>query len=71
MGEKRLFTIKEASEYLGISVNALYCRVCRKQIPFVKIGKLLRFDKKDIDNWIEKQKISDTEEITEEILNKI
>jgi excisionase family DNA binding protein len=71
MAEKRLLTIKEASEYLGISVNALYCRVYRRQIPFVKIGKILRFDKIDLDKWIEKQKIPDSETITEKILSKI
>mgnify|MGYP000151804064 CR=1 FL=1 len=71
MVEKRLFTIKEASEYLGISVKALYCRVWRREIPFVKIGKNLRFDKIDLDKWIEKQKILDSEEMTEKILNKI
>jgi putative molybdopterin biosynthesis protein len=71
MAEKRLLTIKEASEYLGITENALYCMVYRRQIPFVKIGKRLRFDKIDLDKWIEKQKILDSETITEKILSKI
>jgi excisionase family DNA binding protein len=69
--KKRLLIVKEASEYLGITENALYCMVYRRQIPFVKIGKRLRFDKIDLDKWIEKQKILDNETITEKILNKI
>ena len=71
MAEKRLLTIKEASEYLGITENALYCMVYRRQIPFVKIGKRLRFDKIDLDKWIEKHTIPDSETMTEKILSKI
>ena len=71
MGEKRLYTIKEASEYLGFSVKALYHMVERRQIPFVKIGKSLRFNKVALDNWIEKHTIPDSETITEKFLNKI
>jgi len=71
MVKKRLLIVKEASEYLGITENALYCMVYRRQIPFVKIGKRLKFDKIDLDKWIEKQKIFDSETITEKILSKI
>jgi excisionase family DNA binding protein len=71
MGEKRLYTIKEASEYLGKSVKALYHMVERRQIPFVKIRKNLRFDKIALDKWIEKHTIPDRETITEKFLNKI
>jgi hypothetical protein len=43
----------------------------KRQIPYIKIGKRLRFDKIDLDKWIEKQKIPDNETITEKILSKI
>jgi len=69
--EKRLFTIKEASEYLGISIKGLYHMVEKMQIPFIKIGKRLKFDKIDLDTWIEKYKVLDSETITEKILSKI
>ena len=71
MAEKRLLTIKEASEYLGKSVKALYHMVERRQIPFVKIRKNLRFDKIDLDKWIEKHTIPDSETMSEKILSKI
>lgn len=71
MVEKRLLTIKEASEYLGISVKGIYNMVNRRQIPFIKIGGRLRFDKIDLDNWVEKQKIPDSNDIKEKILQKI
>jgi excisionase family DNA binding protein len=71
MAEKRLLTIKEASEYLGKSVKALYHMVYRRQIPFVKMGKSIGFDKIALDKWIEKHTIPDSETITEKILSKI
>ena len=51
--QKRLLTIKETSEYLGISVNTLYSWVSQKKIDYVKIGRLTKFDIKVIDKFIE------------------
>ncbi len=51
--QKRLITIKEASEYLGISVNTLYSWVSQKKIDYVKMGRLTKFDLKTIDKFIE------------------
>jgi len=56
--QKRLLTIKEASEYLGISEKGLYNMVYRREIPFVKLGGKLRFDIIDIEKWINDNKIS-------------
>jgi len=52
--KKRLLDVKEAAEYLGISENALYKKVWKRQVPFaIKIGRTLRFDKVRMDEWIE------------------
>ena len=45
--------MKEASEYLGVSVNTLYSWVSQKKIDYVKIGRLTKFDLKAIDKFIE------------------
>lgn len=55
--QKRLITIKEASEYLGISVNTLYSWVSQKKIDYVKIGRLTKFDLKVIDKFIENSSV--------------
>ena len=57
--EKRLLNIKEASEYLGIPKGSLYKLVWQRRIPFVKIGKALRFDKEKIDKWIEENTVEE------------
>ena len=52
--EKRLFNIKEAAEYLGISRGSLYKKYWEGQFNFVvKIGRSLRFDKSKMDRFIE------------------
>jgi excisionase family DNA binding protein len=55
--QKRLLTIKETSEYLGISVNTLYSWVSQKKIDYVKIGRLTKFDLKVIDKFIENNSV--------------
>ena len=49
---KRLVTVRELAEYIGISQDTIYSHVSQRRIPFVKIGRLLKFDLKAIDEWI-------------------
>ncbi len=51
---KEMLNIDELSGYLGIKKSSLYSKVERKEIPFYKIGHLVRFRRSDIDLWMEK-----------------
>lgn len=51
--DKQYFNIKELSDYLSVKVCTLYGKVHRKEIPFYKLGGLIRFKKTDIDAWLE------------------
>jgi excisionase family DNA binding protein len=53
---KEILNIDEVSEYLRIKKSSLYSKVERKEIPYYRIGRLVRFKKSDIDLWIEKLK---------------
>ena len=53
---KEILTIDELSEHLGIKKSNLYSKVERKEIPFYKIGRLVRFKKTEIDLWLEKSR---------------
>ncbi len=55
--QKRLITIKEASGYLGISVNTLYSWVSQKKVDYVKMGRLTKFDLRVIDKFIENNSV--------------
>jgi len=51
--QRRLIDINELSEYLGISKHTLYTWVSQRRIPYVKVGRLTKFDLDDIDEWID------------------
>jgi len=55
--EKRYLTVKELSTYLGFSVSTLYQWVSQRKLRPIKIGKgRIRFDKKDVDEFMQNQK---------------
>jgi len=48
--ESKLMTVKEAAVFLAVSTSTLYGWVWQRRIPFVKVGRALRFE------WTELQK---------------
>lgn len=57
---KRLLTVEETAQYLGISPRTIYNKVCRKSkvdfpIKPKRVGKSIRFDIREVDNYIESQ----------------
>ena len=52
-----LLNVESLSEYLGVNKTWVYDRVKFNEIPHIKMGKYLRFKKKQIDKWIEKQTV--------------
>jgi excisionase family DNA binding protein len=53
---RRLLSIGQLSQQLGVSVKTLYGWVCLRQIPYLKMGRLVKFDARDIEKWIETKK---------------
>ena len=54
---RRLLSVKEACYYLHLSRATLYHMIQRKEIGPVNIGGRTLFDRKDLDEMIEKAKI--------------
>jgi excisionase family DNA binding protein len=50
---KRLLNVKEAAQYLGLQVDTVYKKARLRELPYVKVGRALRFDVKVIDRYIE------------------
>ena len=58
LGGKRLLTIEEAANFLGLSPRSIYNRIGpRSPNPFPvkpkRIGKLVRFDLRDLEKFVE------------------
>ena len=45
---------QQTCDYLGISNNTLDSWI-RKGLPIIRIGKTVRFDKTEINRWLQKQ----------------
>ncbi len=50
--KRRLLNVKETAEYTGLSVHTLYTMVSQRRIPYVKVGRLTKFDLTLLDEWI-------------------
>lgn len=55
IGVKQTLTTQEAALYTGMSYMAFMHRI--NEIPHYKPGKMLYFDKKDLDDWMHQNKI--------------
>ena len=49
---RRLLDIREVATYTGLSIHTLYTMVSQRRIPFVKLGRLTKFDRYEVDRWI-------------------
>ncbi|GEM_PF-259973 len=50
--ERRYVSLKEISVYLGLSPKTLYIWAEEGRIPGYKFGRVWRFDKEEIDNFV-------------------
>ena len=58
---RRLIDVQELSELTGLSKNTIYCWVSQRRIPFVKCGRLTKFDVQKIEKWIEEHSVNESE----------
>ena len=57
MPQKRFLGIKELSEYLGLPVSTLYQWTHQRKIPYLKMGRLVKFDLEEIEIWLKKKRV--------------
>lgn len=51
MKDESLLTKQEIANFLNISIKMIDRKVSMNEIPFLKIGKLVRFDKETVLRW--------------------
>lgn len=56
--DEKLLTKKEIAEFLNVSVKMIDKKVHLNEIPFMKIGRLVRFSKSKILAWAEENNSS-------------
>lgn len=61
-----IMTIKELSQYLDLTEGTLYKKVSNNEIPYAKLGNLLRFPKWAIDQWVSENTVKPPDALFDE-----
>jgi excisionase family DNA binding protein len=51
-----LLNVGEVAEILRVSRASVYAMAAARALPSLKVGALLRFDREDVQRWIESRK---------------
>ena len=55
--DARYLDVVGAAAYLSISTSYLSKLVSRKRIPFLKLGRCVRFDRTQLDRWASRRQV--------------
>ena len=56
--EEVFMNVKDVARFLKVETAVVHSACSKGEIPFLKIGKLYKFKKNDVLNWLEKDKES-------------
>jgi excisionase family DNA binding protein len=54
---QRLMSVKDAAAYTGLSPHTIYSMVSERRIPFIKVGRLVKFDETMLQAWIKQHTV--------------
>lgn len=54
---QRLMSVKEAAAYTGLSPYTIYTMVSQRRIPYVKVGRLVKFDEAMLQGWLKQHTV--------------
>ena len=54
---RQLIAIQEAAKYTGLSSHTLYTMVSQRRIPYIKVGRLVKFDVGLLDAWLKQHTV--------------
>lgn len=70
LGAKNVLNLEEVAILTGLTKAYLYKLSSSKQIPHYKpTGKVIYFDKKEIESWLKRNRVSSSEEMEGQALN--
>ena len=56
MVDERLMSIQELADYLQVDLSTLYGWSQRGVVPAMKVGKMWRYRRSEVDNWLDRQR---------------
>ena len=58
---EKFWTVSEASLFLSVKPSTIYQWVHLKEIPHYKIGRIVRFRRRDLEAWVEGLRLKENE----------
>lgn len=65
MIDDRWLSVDEIAAYLGVKRDTIYKWIERKSLPAHKVGRLWKFRRSDIDDWVTSGRGSGNSELSE------
>jgi len=50
--DQHFLSVDEIAEYLGIKRDTVYRWITKRDLPAHRVGRLWKFKKKEVDNWV-------------------
>lgn len=67
LASKNILNVEDVALLTGLSVSTIYKLTHSRQIPFYKpCGKVVFFDKREIEDWLKANRVSTAEEISQQ-----
>ena len=54
--DERLMSIKELAEYLQLDLSTLYLWSQQGEIPAMKVGRVWRYRRSEVDDWLDRRR---------------
>ncbi len=54
--DDRLMSIKELAEYLQLDLSTLYLWSQQGEIPAMKVGRVWRYRRSEVDDWLDRRR---------------
>ena len=72
LSAKNVLTLDDVALLTGLSKSFLYKLTCTKEIPHYKpAGKMLYFDRKEIEDWQKRRRIASNAEVKQLAINSL
>lgn len=65
--EDKVLNVEEAAKFLHLAVPTIRSKASRKELPFMKRGKLLYFSQKELTDYLKKGKVKSNDEVEAEV----
>ncbi|KPJ58517.1 MAG: hypothetical protein AMJ46_14060 [Latescibacteria bacterium DG_63] len=57
LGKDHLLNKRQVADCLGVELYTMDAWVSQRRIPYIKLGRSVRFDPSEIEAWLEEKKV--------------